>query len=57
LFFSDEDAWKKMECKGETPTPRVSATMAAVGNKLYLFGGLNQDSGWQEGIHVLDIGL
>ena len=28
----------------------------SVGNKLYLFGGLNQETGWQDSLYVFDTG-
>lgn len=32
-------SWSKLDTAGECPGPRVAAKMAAIGNKVYLFGG------------------
>ena len=55
--FSAKQSWRKIECKGDLPSPRAMATLATVGTKLYLFGGLNQDEGWLEGVYMFDTGL
>ena len=41
---------------GEIPSARSSAAMAAVGNKLYVFGGLSRDCGWLNDLHAFDTG-
>lgn len=43
--------------KGEVPPPRTSASFAAVGDKLYLFGGLSQAGGWMSSVFMFDTGL
>ncbi|ELU06027.1 hypothetical protein CAPTEDRAFT_219898 [Capitella teleta] len=54
-YITEDDAWRVLETKGDVPSPRVAATMVALNNKLYLFGGLSQNSGWLDGGHVYDI--
>jgi N-acetylneuraminic acid mutarotase len=49
--------WNKAPVGGMLPSPRSSATMTAVGNKLYVFGGLSRDSGWLNDLYVLDTGI
>ena len=56
ILFSESESWSKAVVKGEAPAARSSATMVAVGTKLYLYGGLCQDSGWLDGLHVYDTG-
>jgi len=41
---------------GTVPSPRSAATIAAVSSKLYLFGGLSNDSGWLGDFYVFDTG-
>lgn len=40
----------------EKPLSRSAGSLAAVGSKLYLFGGLNQSVGWLDDFFVFDIG-
>ena len=39
------------------PPARAGASLEAVGSKLYLFGGLNQEDGWLQELYVFDSGL
>lgn len=32
-------SWSKLDTAGQCPGPRVAATMATIGDKVYLFGG------------------
>ena len=47
----------KIVTGGQVPSSRSSAAMAAVGRKLYVFGGLSRDSGWLNDLHVFDTGM
>jgi len=54
VFNSEKSLWRKLATSGDVPLSRVGATMSAVGNKLYLFGGLNNEHGWLDDVHVFD---
>ena len=54
--ISGDQSWSVVTTKGSVPEARSSAGMAAVENKLYLFGGLSQNSGWFEDVYSYDIG-
>ncbi|CAG2233844.1 unnamed protein product [Mytilus edulis] len=47
--------WEKIEVRGTVPSPRATASLVAVGKKLYLFGGLSHMSGWFDVMHEYDI--
>ncbi len=53
---SDTNKWSVAESKGDTPAPRSGATMATVGDKLYLFGGLSRETGWFDELFMFDTG-
>jgi len=55
-FFADNESLVKISGSGAVPSPCSAATIAAVNSKLYLFGGLSNDSGWLADFHVFDIG-
>lgn len=55
-LFTERETWTKVPARGELPEPRVAASLVAVDKQLYLWGGLNSDLGWPEGLHVFDIG-
>lgn len=57
LFFPDSRTLSKIVTGGEVPSARSSATMARVGSKLYVFGGLSRDSGWLNDLHAFDTGM
>ncbi|XP_064621079.1 uncharacterized protein LOC135483936 [Lineus longissimus] len=46
--------WTKVDGSGKVPPPRSAATFDLVGDKLYLFGGLSQYSGWFQDIYSFD---
>ncbi|XP_060569590.1 kelch domain-containing protein 1-like [Ruditapes philippinarum] len=46
--------WTLIDAKGTLPEPLSAASLVSVGNKLYLFGGLNQETGWQDSLYVFD---
>ncbi|KAL4227507.1 F-box only protein 42 [Mactra antiquata] len=50
-----DDTWTLIDTKGTTPEPRSAACLVCVGNTLYLFGGLNQESGWLDKLYAFDI--
>lgn len=41
---------------GAVPSPRSAATFVAVNSKLYLFGGLSNNSGWLGDFYIYDTG-
>lgn len=53
-FDCDNEKWTQCEAKGTPPSPSSGSTMSCVGNKLYVFGGLNQETGWSSNLHVYD---
>jgi len=55
-MVSETSAWSLVAAKGAVPEPRIAASLVAVGTKLYLFGGLNQQNGWMQNFHMFDIG-
>ena len=57
LFLSVSNSWSSVEVKGDIPAGRSAASLVAVGNKLYLFGGLSHMSGWTDSLHVFDLGM
>ena len=56
LSSLDSQSLSKIVTGGELPSARSSAAMAAVGKKLYVFGGLSRDSGWFNDVYALDTG-
>lgn len=54
VFDVDSQSLSKIVTGGELPSARSSAAMAAVGKKLYVFGGLSRDSGWFNDVYALD---
>ena len=56
LSSPDSQSLSKIVTGGELPSARSSAAMAAVGKKLYVFGGLSRDSGWFNDLYTLDTG-
>jgi len=50
------ETFEKVNSSGSIPRPRSAATLAAVGSKLYLFGGLSNNVGWLNDFHVFDTG-
>ena len=63
LFRLDMDfgEWEKLETKGgnvpvNVPVARSGATLAAVGNDLFLCGGINSELAWLDTVHRFDSG-
>ena len=56
-IFSVSNSWSSVQVKGDVPLGRSAASLVAVGNKLYLFGGLSHTSGWTDSLHVFDLGM
>lgn len=54
VYDGEIDKWAKVDSLGDKPMSRVGATMSAVGSKLYLFGGLNNDHGWLNDVNLFD---
>ncbi|XP_031564437.1 tip elongation aberrant protein 1-like [Actinia tenebrosa] len=54
VFCTETQTWSRASVGGKVPTPRSSASMTSIGNKLYMFGGLSRDSGWLNDLYVLD---
>ena len=55
-FQSEAEKWSVAKKNGEVPAARSAATMASVNGKLYVFGGLSQESGWFDGVYMYDTG-
>ena len=56
VIFSDSQEWKVLATLGDQPSPRVGATLSAVGNTLYMIGGVNKTEGWLNKVHSFNIG-
>ena len=56
FIIADSNSWSQSESKGDIPEPRSGATIAAVGTKLYLFGGLSRETGWFDELYMFDTG-
>jgi len=54
VFDVDSLSLSKIVTGGEVPSARSSAAMAAVGSKLFVFGGLSRDCGWLNDMHAFD---
>ncbi|CAH1796061.1 unnamed protein product [Owenia fusiformis] len=50
----ESSTWSQIPSKGDVPAARSAATMTCVNNNLYIFGGLNQTSGWLQDIYVFN---
>ncbi|XP_052794960.1 rab9 effector protein with kelch motifs-like isoform X2 [Mya arenaria] len=53
-FDAESGSWSLIEAKGSIPEPRIAASLVSVDTKLYLYGGLNQESGWMESFYMFD---
>jgi hypothetical protein len=56
LYSSGTGKWTKVDGSGQIPPPRSAATLDAVDDQLYLFGGLSQYCGWFQDIYAFDTG-
>lgn len=54
VFNTDTESWQKVKESGSAPAPRAAASLVAVGQKLYLFGGLSHQKGWLDDLFVFD---
>lgn len=54
VFDADSHTLNKIVTGGQVPSSRSSATMAGVGSKLYVFGGLSRDYGWLNDLYAFD---
>lgn len=57
LFCLDSHTLNKIVTGVQVPSSRSSATMAGVGSKLYVFGGLSRDYGWLNDLYAFDTGM
>ncbi|XP_046358881.2 rab9 effector protein with kelch motifs-like [Haliotis rufescens] len=55
VFETEKQEWTKLVVKGCPPPPRTAAAIAAVGHKLYLFGGLSHAFGWFDDLYCFDV--
>lgn len=53
-FDTVNNTWTLVECTGSFPEPRSASSIVCVGDKLYLFGGLNQEAGWLNDMYMFD---
>lgn len=54
VFDPVTESWSLVEVEGEAPPPRTSASIAAVDDNLYLFGGLSQARGWMSSVFIFN---
>lgn len=54
LFNPSLHTWTKVE-RGEAPLARTGASLAVLGNTLFVFGGLSNEVGWLDDFHSLDL--
>lgn len=54
--FVDSETWSKVDVKGDIPIPCSASALTAVGDKLYLFGGLSHEIGWLDSLYVFNTG-
>ena len=57
ILPTDSHTLSKIVTGGELPHARSAATMAGVGSKLYVFGGLSRECGWLNDLYAFDIGV
>ncbi|XP_014668880.1 PREDICTED: kelch domain-containing protein 1-like [Priapulus caudatus] len=56
VFEKGSGKWEIVAVDGTSkPPPRTACAIAAVGKKLYVFGGMNHFKGWLNDLHVFDI--
>ncbi|KAL8577885.1 hypothetical protein ACOMHN_018690 [Nucella lapillus] len=51
---TDSESWRRVTVSGSAPQPRAAASLVAVGQRLYLFGGLSHEKGWLDDLFVFD---
>lgn len=56
-LFPASEKWQKVKTTGTSPSARATASLVAVGTKLYLFGGLSHVSGWFDDLFVFETGM
>lgn len=54
FFWIDKRKWEKVAVRGDPPAPRTGSSLVAVGDSLYLFGGLSHSTGWLDDLYKLD---
>jgi len=55
VFSSDTLKWKKIETKGSTPSPRYGHSAVIYNNKMYVFGGYDNEGGKCNDLYVLSL--
>lgn len=53
-FEFENNRWEEVATTGDIPEGRSGSTLSAIGEKLYLFGGLSENHGWLNDFHMLD---
>lgn len=53
-FWIDKKKWEKVAVRGDPPAPRTGSSLVAVGESLYLFGGLSHSTGWLDDLYKFD---
>lgn len=53
-FDVASEKWQKVKTTGTPPPARAASSLVAVGNKLYLFGGLSHMFGWFDDLFMFD---
>ncbi|XP_064608900.1 host cell factor 2-like [Liolophura sinensis] len=54
VFDVGSETWSKVDVKGDIPIPCSASALTAVGDKLYLFGGLSHEVGWLDSLYVFN---
>ena len=57
MEYSTEDGrWRDISCHGDAPGCLCNASLTAIGSRIYLFGGLNNDMGWNNDMWCFNSG-
>lgn len=54
VFDTEKNTLREIQVTGEKPGPLCNASLNCVGTKLYLFGGLNRETGWNNDMWSFD---
>lgn len=55
--MSEDNKCRQIQSFGTNPGPLCNATLSAIGNNLFLFGGLNRETGWNNKMWIFDTGF